>query len=164
MGLGTCLFCASCKGDASFVQPVVELSPKRVTEVCAPYSARERRLQPVFCTALRAEVGTLYSPPFAVLGVTGDGFQRCQFSTEDCYVRGGSELALSWSFVFPVASFRSRRFGTSVRYGGSTCWFGMLVRHVVSTKQGRQPRIVETVLRQFRFGSEPRGHAPGGMW
>lgn len=64
--------------------------------------------------------------------------------------------------------FRSRRFGrvvsvASVRHIGSVGWLDMLVRHVVSTKQGRQPRIVETVLRQFRFGSEPRGHAPGEM-
>lgn len=116
----------------------------------APCSPRERSLQPVFCTALRAEVGTLYSLPFAVLGVTG--FRGVSF------LRRIMSAVVVSSLCPGLLFFRSRRFGGF----GSAHRFGMSVRHVVSTKQGRQTRIVETVLRQFRFGSEPRGHAPGG--
>lgn len=105
------------------MQPVTELAPKRATEVCAPYRAREAYVRSVQSARKKPPAGLLhrltgrggYFVFPAVRSARGDGFQRCQFSTEDFYVRGGSDLALSWSFVFPVASFRSRRFGTSVR-------------------------------------------------
>lgn len=133
MGLGTCLFCASCKSDASFVQSAscrtCHLSEPRKSALrtvrekptFAPHSPRERRLQPVFCTALRAEAGTLYFLPFAVLGVTG--FRGVSF-LRTIVMSAVVVSSLCPGFLF----FRSRRFGTSVRYGRSTCGFGTSFR------------------------------------
>lgn len=95
----------------------------------APCSPRERSLQPVFCTALRAEVGTLYSPPFAVLGVTS--FRGVSF------LRRIMSAVVVSSLCPGLLFFRSRRFGRVgsahrvgrvARHVGSACRFGMSFR------------------------------------
>lgn len=144
IGLGTCLSRTSCKGDASRSCNQLSncMSPKRAMKVCAPCTARKAYVCSAQSAKKKPSAGVLHHLtgrggyfvfPAARIARC-DGFQRCKYSTEDCYIRGDSELALSWFFVFPVASFRhigsARWIDMLVRHLGSARWIDMSVRHL----------------------------------